>query len=253
MNQFKEIKRLKMECPVCEHERNVVYGETKESLKIRGEEIDVTSKIHYCPKGDHYFYAPEDEEAKFQTAYDEYRKRKNFLQPNEIKQLRERYGLSQRNFTRLLDWGEVTIHRYESGAIQDDVHNDLLMLIKDFDNFKKYFESKKDRIDPDLARKINNKIKEIEENQQIKLCVNKNAITNIDPLTYVTYSGDLQTLSSNYLTIGLGNDLMNGLRNVTLHNFMPAIDLFFQGTFSIISSESGGENIEVDHELPLAA
>lgn len=160
---FKEIRKIRKECPVCEIERDLIYGAMDEVLKVRGEDINVTSKVHYCPEGDHYFYDVEDEEDKFQLAYREYRKRKGFLQPEEIKKIREQYGLSQRNFARLLGWGEITIHRYESGAIQDDVHNDVLALIKDVDDFKKLFESKKNNIEPALARKVEEWLIEIEK------------------------------------------------------------------------------------------
>lgn len=160
---FKEISKIKKECPVCEIERALIYGEMNEVLKVRGEDIEVTSRVHYCPEGVHYFYDVEDEENKFEFAYREYRKRKGLLQPEEIRQIREQYGLSQRNFARLLDWGDITIHRYESGAIQDTVHNDFLSLIKDFDNFKKYFDTKKNFIEPEIVRKIEEKIVEIEK------------------------------------------------------------------------------------------
>jgi putative zinc finger/helix-turn-helix YgiT family protein len=138
MSMFKEISKIKKGCPVCEVEKDLIYGTMDEVLKVRGEDIEITSRVHYFPEGNHYFYDVEDEEEKFQIAYREYRKRKGLLQPEKIRQIREQYGLSQKNFARLLDWGDITIHRYESGAIQDTVHNDFLSLIKDFDNFKKY-------------------------------------------------------------------------------------------------------------------
>lgn len=160
---FKEIRKIRKECPVCEVGRDLTYGEMDEILKVRGEDINVTSKVHYCPEGNHYFYDVEDEEEKFQIAYREYRKRKGLLQPEEIRQIREQYGLSQKNFARLLGWGDITIHRYESGAIQDTVHNGFLSLIKDFDNFKKFFFEKKNFIEPEIVRKIEEKIVEIEK------------------------------------------------------------------------------------------
>jgi len=162
MTTFKEISKIRAECPVCEADKDLVYGTIKEVLNVRGEDIDVESMIHYCPEGDHYFYTVEDEESKFQTAYYEYRKRRGLLQPYEIKQIREKYGLSQKNFARLLGWGEVTIHRYESGAIQDSVHNDLLLLIRGLEDFKKYFIIKRNSIEPEIAKKVENKIIEIE-------------------------------------------------------------------------------------------
>lgn len=151
---FKEIKKIRKECPVCEFERDLSYREITEVLKVRGEDINVTSRVHYCPEGEHYFYDVADEEEKFQNAYKEYRRRKGLLQPDEIEKIRNQYGLSQKNFARLLGWGDITIHRYESGAIQDDAHNDVLVLIRSFDYYKQYFESKKNTLDPALAKKV---------------------------------------------------------------------------------------------------
>jgi putative zinc finger/helix-turn-helix YgiT family protein len=153
---------MRKECPICETERDLQYGRKSEIFKVRGEEITVESKVYYCPEGDHYFSDIEDEEQKFQNAYREYRNRKNLLQPEEIKQIREKYGLSQRGFARFLGWGEITIQRYEAGALQDNAHNNLLYIIKDFDNFKKIFElRKKDLTDNDIKR-IKKRLKDLE-------------------------------------------------------------------------------------------
>ena len=90
------------------------------------------------------------------------------MQPEEIEKIREQYGLSQKNFARLLGWGDITIHRYESGAIQDDAHNDVLSLIKDFDYYKQYFESKKSTLDPVLVKKVEERI----NHRTIELLIN---------------------------------------------------------------------------------
>lgn len=49
----------------------------------------------------------------------------------EIVALRENYGLSQVDLAKLLGWGEATISRYESKAIQDEAYDTMLRLIKD--------------------------------------------------------------------------------------------------------------------------
>ena len=43
------------------------------------------------------------------NAYNEYRRRHKLLLPEEIKKIREQYGLSQRSFAKLLNWGDKTI------------------------------------------------------------------------------------------------------------------------------------------------
>ncbi len=67
-----------------------------------------------------------------------YRKEHKLLSPEEIKEIREQYGLSQRGLARVLAWGDKTIHRYEKGAVQDKAHNGLLLLMKDPQNMKQY-------------------------------------------------------------------------------------------------------------------
>lgn len=165
---FTKIREVKDECPLCEGVRNLVYGSQQEKILVRGEEIDVSVNLFYCPTGDHYFQSFDDDEERIQSAYREYRKRKGFLQPEEIKQIREQYGLSQRNFARLLGWGDITIHRYESGSLQGDAQNDVLLLIKSFEDFKKYFEKKKNSIDSEIVLKVEESIIEIEGKKDIQ-------------------------------------------------------------------------------------
>ena len=49
ISMFKEIRKIRKECPVCEVERDLSYGEIDEVLKVRGEDIEVTSKGALLP------------------------------------------------------------------------------------------------------------------------------------------------------------------------------------------------------------
>jgi len=162
---FKVLRTVKKECPICESERDLQFGKRSEILKIRDETIAVKSKVYYCPLGNHYFHDIDDEEEKFQKAYREYRNRNNFLQPEDIKQIREKYGFSQRAFARFFGWGEITIQRYETGALQDFAHNSLLFFIKDFNNFKQLFEIRKNQLSKRDIAKIKKRLKEIESSR----------------------------------------------------------------------------------------
>jgi putative zinc finger/helix-turn-helix YgiT family protein len=162
---FKKKKVLKDECPICERRRNLEYGERSEIVKIRGEEIPVKVNAYYCTEGDHYFYDLQDEEDKYQTAYREFRQRKGMLQPDDIRHLREKYGLSQRAFAKLLGCSPITIQRYETGALQDDVHNNLLLILKDYHSFKHFFESKKSSLSEKISGTVEKKLREIDEKE----------------------------------------------------------------------------------------
>lgn len=65
------------------------------------------------------------------NARNEYRKAHGLLTFNDIVAIREKYGLSQVDLAKLLGWGEATISRYESKAIQDDAYDNMLRIIND--------------------------------------------------------------------------------------------------------------------------
>jgi putative zinc finger/helix-turn-helix YgiT family protein len=160
---FKLIKKFKGECPICERIKSLSYGTKKETVRINKQKINVLTRTYYCNEGKHHFYSPEDEENKFQNAYREYRNRNGLLQPEEIKEIREKYGLSQRAFARFLGWGEITIQRYETGAIQDNAHNNLLLLINETRNFEGLFKSRKKYLLKKDVEKISKKLKEMRQ------------------------------------------------------------------------------------------
>lgn len=65
------------------------------------------------------------------NARNAYRVKCGLLTSDEIVTIRESYGLSQVDLARLLGWGEATISRYESKAIQDEAYDIMLRMIKD--------------------------------------------------------------------------------------------------------------------------
>lgn len=161
---FKMIGEITKDCPICEQERELHYGTMHETLKVKKEKIDVTSNIYFCLTGNHYFSDFEEDEKKFDYAYREYRERKGLLQPEDIKAVRKKYDLTQRDLSKILDFGEITIQRYESGAIQDGVHNDSLALILDTSRFRELFTRKKKTLPKRLVDKIENNLRQIDIN-----------------------------------------------------------------------------------------
>ncbi|WP_455514865.1 type II TA system antitoxin MqsA family protein [Pseudostreptobacillus sp.] len=77
--------------------------------KVLGDDIEIETQVLICSNCGNELY---DEELDSQTllkAYNEYRKKHKLLLSDEIKNIRETYGLSQRSFAKLLNWGEKTI------------------------------------------------------------------------------------------------------------------------------------------------
>ncbi|WP_306373074.1 type II TA system antitoxin MqsA family protein [Bacillus subtilis] len=117
-------------CTSCLDMKNFDEIFEEEIFNIKGEEIKIISRFLQCECGKKIL-DPNNVDENFAKAYDEYRKRKNLLQPSEIIKIREMYGLSQRQLAKILGWSHATLSRYETGAIQSVSHNNVLVLIRE--------------------------------------------------------------------------------------------------------------------------
>ena len=129
---------MRMYCEECgrEVETNVITK--KESYDVCGESIEVDAQVLVCAECGEELYCEEFDNTTLIRAYNEYRRRHKLLLPEEIKKIREQYGLSQRSFAKLLNWGDKTICRYENGSIQDKAHNSLLLFLREPENMRTY-------------------------------------------------------------------------------------------------------------------
>jgi len=117
-------------CPDCEKETKIEEILVEEEFNIRGELIRIETKALKCTENGHIFDDPSSTDDYLDRAYREFRSRKNLMQPEEIREARKSYGLSQRELNALLGWGGATLSRYENGALQSESHDKLLHLIK---------------------------------------------------------------------------------------------------------------------------
>lgn len=145
-----------LKCSSCGAEENSIILK-KETIPVRGENIETESKVRICKCGEELFDEVLDSE-NLNKAYEEYRKRHHILKPDDIKEIREKYGLSQRTLGKVLGWGEITIHRYESGAIPDPSHHKILKLLDDPQIVKTLVAEAKELIPKATFQRIMDKI-----------------------------------------------------------------------------------------------
>jgi len=127
-------------CPKCNTERQCTTVLRIESYPTRGDEIEIESNVLICSEcGEDIFDKKLDSE-NIKKIYSAYREKHGLLSPDDIRAIRVRYGLSQRGMSRFLGWGEVTLHRYESGGLPDRVHNDLLKMISTHEGMEHYLK-----------------------------------------------------------------------------------------------------------------
>ena len=110
---------------------NTEIIEKEVTYTVKDIEITFMEKNRVNKETGKIVYDPALEQENDIILYNMYRSKKGLLLPNEIKAIREQYGVSQKNLSKILGWGEKTITRYENGSIQDLGHNKMLNLIKD--------------------------------------------------------------------------------------------------------------------------
>jgi len=139
-------------CPTCLINDSKIISK-KETFDVKGDKIDITSNVRICNKCGQEIFDEELDSANLERAYAIYRKRCGLMTPDEIREIREKYRLSQRAFGKILGWGEITIHRYETGAIQDEAHNNILELLKNPENMKAMLLKNKDKLNASQYKK----------------------------------------------------------------------------------------------------
>lgn len=128
------IRKIHMFCPLCDKTHEIEERKRSTTIILKGEKVTYEERFYFCKNAD----ANENE---FETgaminenllnARNAYRVKMGLLTSDEIVAIRESYGLSQVDLAKLLGWGEATISRYESKAIQDEAYDTMLRLIKD--------------------------------------------------------------------------------------------------------------------------
>jgi putative zinc finger/helix-turn-helix YgiT family protein len=102
-------------------------------LLVNGEEVVVPSTSHLsCPKCGETVPRFEDSKRLSTDAISLYRKKHGLLSADDIRAIRTRFKLTQRDLARLLRLGANTISRWEAGRnVQTEAMDVLLRLLRD--------------------------------------------------------------------------------------------------------------------------
>ena len=145
---------MKIYCPKCKKGKEARIKRKEELFPVKGDEIKILSNVAVCSECGSEVFEERIDEENLKRAYSQYREKCNLLFPVEIREIRGKYNLSQRMLARLLKWGEITIHRYEAGSLQDEVHDEVLKLISEPANMLKIFQKNKNYLPQNVRKKL---------------------------------------------------------------------------------------------------
>lgn len=121
----------------------MVEKRSRLTLPVNGEEIAVPGAQHLrCPKCGEVVLTASAARRLGEDAIAIYRRKHGLLSADQIRGIRERNGLTQAAFARLLRLGSNTLSRWEVGRnVQTEAMDTLLRLIRDVPGSVEYLRA----------------------------------------------------------------------------------------------------------------
>jgi len=126
---LKEIASEQMVCRICGEYHEVPTVKVTDQEVFKGKEVEFQATYLYCSNADEYLATEDMIRRNDRALKDAYRKKAGLLTSTEIRAIRDKYGISQKDLAAVLDWGRATIARYETHQVQDRAHDDILRKI----------------------------------------------------------------------------------------------------------------------------
>ena len=144
-----------MDSPFCDGKATLI--EKKTIIPYRKENFEIIRQLYRCDQTGIEFSTEEQDEEAVKQIYDAYTKKHGIPTPQEIKALREKYGLSASKMSLILGFGINQYHNYENGEVPSLSNAKLILAAMNPEFFKTLILLVKE----DLGKKTFNHLQEM--------------------------------------------------------------------------------------------
>ncbi|MDY3829757.1 MAG: hypothetical protein SOZ65_02340 [Erysipelotrichaceae bacterium] len=130
---------------------------------------------------------------------DGYKRLKGLLSSIDIREIRNKYDLTQKEYSYCLGLGEVTIHRYEKGAVQSYSDNQLMVLSRDVELFRQMLEHNKTCFSQQRYIQLKERVNQLAKIEQFQLVKYTNLLELDDCFAITDVLSIANYLKQNYL------------------------------------------------------
>lgn len=116
--------------------------EVKKTIHFKDADLDVLVKEARCEKCGSVLDVQKITRENDMVIYDAYKEKVGLLTSKQIKNIRNKYNVSQKEFGRILGLGAKTIARLENGGVQSKSVDNLIKLSADDCNYYKLSNNK---------------------------------------------------------------------------------------------------------------
>ena len=118
-------KEVKL-CLSCMEVHEVQTIEIQEENDFKKIPVVFSAAYDYCTNTEEYLQSEDQIKTNDIAFKDAYRKNMSLLTSHEITSIRDKYCVSQKDFSDILGWGQATMARYENHQVQDEAHDEIL-------------------------------------------------------------------------------------------------------------------------------
>ncbi len=128
----------KTQCALCGKTHLLQIVRERKSIQYKNQEVNYWATFYKClnsPIDDNEFIGINQEKSNALNIINEYRKNNNLLTSDRIIEIREHYGLTASELSRILGWNSNLIDLYETVLAQERENDYVLMKIKNNPSF----------------------------------------------------------------------------------------------------------------------
>lgn len=139
----------------------VTLKQEKREFVFRKEKFTIVNHYYVCNDTGEDFTTTKLDELNISQVYNQYRVKYGIPFPDEIKAIREQYGLSAKKMSKILGFGDNQYRLYEDGEMPSESNGKQIASIKDCRGFRALVERSKNQFTPQELQKIEDKIKHL--------------------------------------------------------------------------------------------
>ena len=129
-----------------------------EQKEFRKEKYSVHVRYYRCEDTGEQYTTGDQDELFCNDLYNQYRVRHGIPFPDEIRDIRERYGLNYTQISKIMGFGLNQWRQYEEGSIPNDSNARLIIAVKNKNVMKGMLEAAKEEFDDKEYLKLSDRI-----------------------------------------------------------------------------------------------
>ena len=130
-------------------------------LTFRKEKFQYVHQFYECDDTKERFTTTALDEVNVGQVYNQYRAKYGIPFPDEIKRIRQRYGLPASKMSQILGFGDNQYRLYENGDMPSEANGKILMSIQNPHIFESFVLNAKNQFEEDEYNKILDKVKAV--------------------------------------------------------------------------------------------